>query len=69
VKKSLTGHGHAEKGQMQRAIKHELRLATEPEPPDVADALAIALCAARRREVDDLPTDIATARARTRTPR
>ncbi|MFN0010652.1 MAG: crossover junction endodeoxyribonuclease RuvC [Phycisphaerales bacterium] len=48
VKKSLTGHGHAKKGQMQRAIQVEFALAAPPEPPDVADALAIALCASRR---------------------
>jgi len=29
---------------MQEAIKRELNLPTMPEPPDVADALAIALC-------------------------
>lgn len=48
VKKSLTGHGHAQKAQMQRAIQVEFGLAALPEPPDVADALAIALCASRR---------------------
>ncbi|RIK82680.1 MAG: crossover junction endodeoxyribonuclease RuvC [Planctomycetota bacterium] len=44
VKKSLTGNGRAPKSQMQLAIQRELRLARLPEPPDVADALAIALC-------------------------
>lgn len=44
VKKLLTGNGRASKDQMQRAIQLELRLKTYPEPPDVADALAIALC-------------------------
>jgi len=29
---------------VQAAIRHELGLAADPEPPDVADALAIALC-------------------------
>ncbi len=48
VKKSLTGHGHAEKTQMQRAIAARFNLAEPPSPPDVADALAIALCAAAR---------------------
>ena len=48
VKKSLTGHGHAHKAQMQRAIQVEFGLAALPEPSDVADALAIALCASRR---------------------
>lgn len=49
VKKSLTGHGHADKSRMQRAIQARFALAEPPKPPDVADALAIALCAAGRR--------------------
>ena len=44
VKKLLTGNGHAPKGQIQLAIQRELKLAQLPEPPDVADALAVALC-------------------------
>jgi crossover junction endodeoxyribonuclease RuvC len=44
VKKTITGNGHAAKWQMQEAIRRELNLPTLPEPPDVADALAIALC-------------------------
>ncbi len=44
VKKILTGSGRAPKAQIQRAIQHELELGQPPEPPDVADALAIALC-------------------------
>jgi crossover junction endodeoxyribonuclease RuvC len=44
IKRLLTGSGRASKLQMQRAICRELALAAPPEPPDVADALAIALC-------------------------
>ncbi len=44
VKKVLTGNGRAKKDQMQRAVQKELKLKQLPEPPDVADALAIALC-------------------------
>jgi crossover junction endodeoxyribonuclease RuvC len=44
VKQTLTGNGSATKMQMQRSIQTQLRLACLPEPPDVADALAIALC-------------------------
>jgi len=44
VKKTITGNGHAAKWQMQEAIRRELNLPALPEPPDVADALAIALC-------------------------
>ena len=48
VKKSLTGNGHASKAQMQEGVRTQLRLAARPEPADVADAIAIALCARRR---------------------
>jgi crossover junction endodeoxyribonuclease RuvC len=44
VKKSLTGSGRATKDQMQRAIQREFNLKEVPAPPDVADALAVALC-------------------------
>jgi len=44
VKRFLTGNGRASKSQVQRAIQMTLGLAASPEPPDVADALAIALC-------------------------
>lgn len=44
VKKLLTGNGRAPKVQMQQAIQRELSLPQLPEPADVADALAIALC-------------------------
>jgi len=49
VKKSLTGNGHASKQQMQRAIQALCRLDALPQPADVADAIAIALCAGRNR--------------------
>jgi crossover junction endodeoxyribonuclease RuvC len=48
IKKSLTGSGHASKEQMQRAIQSRFNLKKPPEPPDVADALAAALCHAYR---------------------
>ena len=44
VKKLLTGSGRATKDQVQRAVKLELGLENYPEPPDVADAIALALC-------------------------
>ena len=44
VKKLVTGSGRASKEQMQHAVARELGLAGPPEPHDVADALAIALC-------------------------
>lgn len=48
IKKSLTGNGHATKTQMQLSVQAQCRLAEPPSPPDVADAIAIALCHARR---------------------
>ncbi len=50
VKKSLTGNGHASKTQMQASVRAQLGLLETPRPPDVADAIAIALCEARRAE-------------------
>jgi crossover junction endodeoxyribonuclease RuvC len=44
IKKTLTGSGKAPKEQMQHAIKTELGLDRLPEPHDVADACAVALC-------------------------
>lgn len=44
IKKSLTGSGRAPKDQMQQAIRTELGLDRLPEPHDVADACAVALC-------------------------
>lgn len=60
IKKSLTGHGHAAKGGMQRAIQARFNLPEPPSPPDVADALAIALCAAGRLGSVALRPDVAS---------
>ena len=63
VKKALTGRGQASKGQMQRAVMHQFSLRALPEPPDVADAIAIAACAARRHADLDATGVPATGRA------
>lgn len=52
VKKALTGNGHASKEQMQLAVQAQFRLPQPPSPPDVADAIAIATCHARRLALD-----------------
>jgi crossover junction endodeoxyribonuclease RuvC len=44
IKKILTGNGRASKQQMQLSIQRELGLPEIPEPADVADALAVAIC-------------------------
>ncbi len=46
IKRALTGNGRASKVQMQQAVRMSLGLDVVPEPHDVADALAIALCQA-----------------------
>ena len=48
IKKSLTGNGRASKEQVQRTIQTVLGLAELPEPNDVADAIAAAMCCANR---------------------
>ena len=50
IKKSITGNGRASKEQMQRAIQRILSLPELPEPSDVADAIAAALCCANSRD-------------------
>ena len=44
VKQSVTGNGNASKIQVQRAVQNYFSLHRVPYPPDVADALAVALC-------------------------
>src|SRR5207245_1383604 len=49
VKQSVTGNGNASKTQVQRAVQNFFSLACAPHPPDVADALAVAMCFADSR--------------------
>lgn len=51
IKRFLTGNGRATKAQVQRGVQHALGLSAPPEPPDVADALAIAMCCAEDRSI------------------
>ena len=44
VKQSVTGNGNASKSQVQRAVQNYFSLTSVPQPADVADALAVALC-------------------------
>jgi len=44
VKQALVGYGSATKDQVQRMVASVLRLDAPPRPPDVADALALAVC-------------------------
>jgi len=47
IKNSLTGNGRASKRQMQMMIVSTFGMREIPEPPDIADALAVALCHSR----------------------
>lgn len=44
VKACISGFGHADKRQIQLMVRALLSMAETPEPPDAADALAVALC-------------------------
>jgi crossover junction endodeoxyribonuclease RuvC len=47
IKRHLTGNGRASKIQVQRTVQSLFGLDAPPEPPDVADALAVAFCCCR----------------------
>jgi len=57
IKKHVTGNGRANEEQMQRAVAKARSLSKWPEPPDVADALAVAMCAS---VVSSRPPKLAT---------
>ncbi|HYA67357.1 MAG TPA: crossover junction endodeoxyribonuclease RuvC [Acidimicrobiales bacterium] len=63
VKVSVVGYGGATKDQVQRMVASLLGMAEPPRPPDVADALALALC-----HLASEPTRRAVARAGARGP-
>lgn len=44
IKSAVVGYGKAEKHQVQQMVTRLLNLDQVPEPPDAADALAIAIC-------------------------
>jgi crossover junction endodeoxyribonuclease RuvC len=69
VKRSLTGHGRAGKAQVAAMVAHLLGLATAPEPADVTDALALAVChASPARRIAVPPTAPHHRRARISLP-
>jgi len=67
IKARIAGHGHADKRQIQIMVRAILAMSTTPEPPDAADALAVALChlqIEQARRLFGLPTDKAFAKPR-----
>ena len=44
IKSAVVGYGRAEKPQVQHMVTRLLNLSEIPQPPDAADALAIAIC-------------------------
>jgi len=55
IKQAITGHGGADKQQIQQMVSLLLRLDELPRPDDAADALAVAIChlhSARLRQLE-----------------
>ena len=50
VKAAVAGYGHAGKEQVQQMVRAMLGMSETPEPPDAADALAVALCHVQNAE-------------------
>lgn len=46
IKQAVTGHGGADKRQVQEMVKMLMKLKVIPKPDDAADAIAVAYCAA-----------------------
>lgn len=52
IKQALTGHGRAEKKQVQIMVQNILNLKKIPQSDDAADALAVALCRQQSRKIE-----------------
>ena len=53
VKQATVGYGRADKRQVQDMVTALLKLAEKPEPLDVSDALAVAICHAHSYKMTD----------------
>lgn len=62
VKAAVTGHGRADKTQVQRMVAILLSLPAEELSADAADALALAICYAHRSHMDRLTKRLDAAR-------
>ena len=54
VKSAMTGHGRADKEQVAKMVSLILSLGGRKPSRDASDALAVAICCAQRRKMDDL---------------
>ena len=54
IKKAVVGRGHAPKGQIAQMVQMRLRFEGNDVPPDVSDALAVALCHMETLRVEEL---------------
>jgi crossover junction endodeoxyribonuclease RuvC len=55
VKAAVAGHGRASKAQVAQMVTSILKLNEVPKPADVADALAVAICAANKSQIASTP--------------
>ena len=62
IKSALTGNGRADKQQVARMVQILLKLDVDALASDATDALAAAVCCARRLRMDNLATSAAGAR-------
>ena len=51
----MAGHGRASKAQVAEMVMAILRLKELPKPADVADALAVAICASNKSQIASTP--------------
>ena len=55
VKAAVAGHGRASKAQVAQMVTAILKLKEVPKPADVADALAVAICASNKSQIASTP--------------
>jgi crossover junction endodeoxyribonuclease RuvC len=58
VKAAVAGHGRASKAQVAQMVTAILKLKEVPKPADVADALAVAICASNKSQMASTPARI-----------
>jgi crossover junction endodeoxyribonuclease RuvC len=54
VKRAVTSYGRSDKAQVQEMVRLLFGLPAAPQPPDAADALAVALCHLNHRRAQQL---------------